>query len=110
VTYSEHTLLSNQLDERILHGANRVALRVGGDVAEISDMALRVAGSTVILGEGVDWAGNRSTRLVSSASRRRDFRWARTVRSGRGAAVGVVTELVDVEATLGVGILAGDVP
>ena len=34
----------------------------------------------------------------------------RTVRAGRGAAVGVVTESVDVEATLGVGILATDVP
>ncbi len=33
-----------------------------------------------------------------------------TVRAGRGAAVGVVAESVDVEAALGVGIVAGDVP
>ena len=33
-----------------------------------------------------------------------------TVRAGRGAAVGVVAEGVDVHATLGVGIMAGDVP
>jgi hypothetical protein len=33
-----------------------------------------------------------------------------TVGAGRGAAVGVVTELVDVEATLGVGVVTGDVP
>jgi hypothetical protein len=33
-----------------------------------------------------------------------------TVRSGRGAAVGVVTELVDVHSTLGTGVVAGDVP
>jgi hypothetical protein len=32
------------------------------------------------------------------------------VRAGRGTAVGVVTELVDVEATLGVGVVTGDVP
>jgi hypothetical protein len=32
------------------------------------------------------------------------------VRAGRSAAVGVVTEGVDVEATLGVGVVAGDVP
>lgn len=32
------------------------------------------------------------------------------MRTGRGAAVGVVTELVDVETTLGVGVVAGDVP
>ena len=31
------------------------------------------------------------------------------MRAGRGAAVGVVTEGVDVEATLGVGVVAGDV-
>ena len=30
--------------------------------------------------------------------------------TGRGAAVGVVTELVDMETALGVGIVAGDVP
>ena len=33
-----------------------------------------------------------------------------TVRTGAGAAVGVVTEGVDVHAALGVGIVAGDVP
>lgn len=32
-----------------------------------------------------------------------------TVRAGRGAAVRVVTKGVDVEATLGVGVIAGDV-
>jgi hypothetical protein len=32
------------------------------------------------------------------------------VRAGRGAAVGVVTELVDVDTTLGVGVVAGEVP
>jgi hypothetical protein len=32
------------------------------------------------------------------------------VRTGRGAAVGVVTEGVDVEAALGVGVVAGEVP
>ena len=31
-----------------------------------------------------------------------------TVRAGRGAAVGVVAELVDVHATLGVGVVAVD--
>ena len=34
----------------------------------------------------------------------------RTVRTSRGAAVGVVTELVNVESTLGVGVVARDVP
>jgi hypothetical protein len=33
-----------------------------------------------------------------------------TVRTGRCAAIGVVTELVNVHATLSVGVVAGDVP
>lgn len=33
-----------------------------------------------------------------------------TVGSGRGAAVGVVSEGVDVHATLGIGVVAGDIP
>ena len=32
------------------------------------------------------------------------------MRAGRGAAVGVVTEGVDVNATLSIGVVAGDVP
>lgn len=32
------------------------------------------------------------------------------MRAGRGAAVSVVTELVDVEGTIGVGVVAFDVP
>lgn len=32
------------------------------------------------------------------------------MRAGGGAAVGVVTELVNVEGTLGVGVVASDVP
>ena len=42
-----------------------------------------------------------------------DLNWCRkilTVGASRGAAVGVVTELVDVETTLSVGIVTGDVP
>lgn len=34
----------------------------------------------------------------------------RTVRTGAGASVGVVAKLVDMEATFGVGVVAGDVP
>lgn len=33
-----------------------------------------------------------------------------TVRAGRGAAVGVVTKGVDVHATLGIGVVASDIP
>lgn len=33
-----------------------------------------------------------------------------TVRPGRGAAVGVVSECVDVKATLSIGVVASDIP
>ena len=33
-----------------------------------------------------------------------------TVRTGRGAAIGVVAKCVDMHSTLGIGIMAGDVP
>ena len=42
--------------------------------------------------------------------KRRGSSVAHTVGTGGGAAVGVVTELVDVESTLGVGVVASDVP
>ena len=48
----------------------------------------------------------RATRLDSTRSDRRRL----TVRTGAGAAVGVVTEGVNVHAALGVGVVAGDVP
>lgn len=41
---------------------------------------------------------------------KRGLEAALTVRAGRGAAVGVVTEGVDVHATLGVRVVARDVP
>lgn len=50
---------------------------------------------------GKCWEGREPLRPESRA---------RTVGAGRGAAVGVVTKGVDVHATLGIGIMAGDVP
>jgi hypothetical protein len=46
------------------------------------------------------------TRLDSTRSDGQEL----TVRASAGAAVGVVTEGVDVHAALGVGVVAGDVP
>ena len=117
---AEDALGADQLDVLVGDGALGVALAVSLEVAQVTDVALAVGGSTVGLVVGVDWkvgvlvVGRRAMggcgkrELVGTL-----VRWGRcrlTVRAGAGAAVGVVTEGVDVHATLGVGIVAGDVP
>jgi len=53
-TYAQDTLGADQLDEAVLHGADRVALGVGLEVAQVADVALLVGGRAVRLAEGVD--------------------------------------------------------
>jgi hypothetical protein len=71
---------ADQLDEAVLNASLGNTVAVGLDVSQVTDVAVLVGGSTVGLSEGVE------------------------VRAGGGTAVGVVTELVDVHSTLGVGI------
>ena len=85
-TYANDAVGANQLDVAVLDRALGVALAVRLDVAEITNVAGGVRGSAVGLAVGVE------------------------VRAGRGAAVGVVTKGVDVEAALSVGVVAGNVP
>jgi hypothetical protein len=83
---AENTLGTDQLDQAVGLGASSIALGISLEVAKVTDVTDGVGGSTVGLAVGVE------------------------VGAGGGAAVGVVTELVDVEATLGVGVVASDVP
>lgn len=78
-------VVAGQLEKSVLENTLGNTLRVGLDVSEVTNVSLGVGGSTVVLLEGVE------------------------VGAGRGAAVGVVTKLVDVESSLGVGIVALDV-
>ena len=115
---AEDALRADQLDELVRDGALGVALGVGLEVAQVADVALAVGGGAVGLVVGVDWGRkNVSDGVVvretcgKSDSTRHDRTGKKlTVRTGAGAAVGVVTEGVDVHATLGVGVVAGDVP
>lgn len=105
---AEDTLGTDQLDELIGDGALGIALTIGLEVAQVTNVALRVRGGTVGLAVGVDCfcQPDSYNRCLYSC-----LVWYRlTVRAGGSAAVGVVTEGVDVHATLGVGIVAGDVP
>lgn len=86
ITYTQDALGADQLDELVLHRADGVALSVGLEVTKVTDVADFILGGTVGLAEGVE------------------------VGASRGAAVGVVSELVDVEGTVSVGIVAADVP
>lgn len=106
---AEDALGADQLDVLVGHGALGVALGVGLEVAQVADVALAVAGGAVGLVVRVDWwvglvLGDVMEWCVGEP-------WGNlTVRTGAGAAVGVVTEGVDVHATLGVGVVAADVP
>lgn len=103
VTYAQNALGTDQLDQLVLLGADGVALCIGLEVTEVTDVAHLIFRGTVGLGEGVDCFGQYLGVLLGATA-------ALTVRAGGGAAVGVVTELVDMETTLGVGVVAGDVP
>ena len=83
---AEDALGADQLDELVGDGALGVALAIGLEVAQVTNVALVVLGGTVGLAVRVE------------------------VRAGGSAAVGVVTKGVDVHTTLSVGIVAGDVP
>lgn len=78
-------VVAGQLEKSVLENTLGNTLGVGLDVSEVTNVSLGVGGSTVVLLEGVE------------------------VGAGRGAAVGVVSKLVDVESSLGVGIVALDV-
>ena len=105
---AEDALRADQLDELVRDAALGIALAVGLEVAQVADVALAVGGGAVGLVVGVDYEGRggRVSELEKTLVRRKQL----TVRAGAGAAVGVVTESVDVHATLGVGVVAGHVP
>jgi hypothetical protein len=54
ITYAQDGLSANQLDKVVLLGAGSVALSIGLEVAEVTDVTNLVGGSTVGLAEGVD--------------------------------------------------------
>ena len=68
-------------------------------------MTVGIGGSTVRLAEGVNLK-----KTLAYAHTRIQVGVELTVGTSGGAAVGVVTELVNVEATLSVGVVASDVP
>lgn len=53
-TYAKNALGTNQLHQLVGLGANGVALGIGGEVAQITDVTFLISGSAVGLAEGVD--------------------------------------------------------
>jgi hypothetical protein len=128
LTYTKNRLLANQLNLAIGDRALCIALAISFDIAEITNMTVGISGTTVALAEGVDYIPSVNILIGSPSRLRRNAKlrpvvrgglraWLgkgmggsrRTVRASRSATVGVVTELMDVHASLGVGVMAGDV-
>lgn len=97
ITYANDALGANELDQLVLDAALGVALAVGLEVAEITDVTLLVAGGAVGLVVRVDWresacvhdsrrrvlcAAKRSFRTYSEV-RQRCSRWCCHRRRGR---------------------------
>ena len=101
---AENALRADQLDELVGDAALAVALAVGLEVSEVTNVALTVGWRAVGLALRVDWKMSMAVTIDS----RKDGQ--HTVGTGAGAAVGVVAKGVDMHATLSVGVVAGDVP
>lgn len=82
--YSQDALGPDQLDQVVHNRSLRVALAICLKVSQITNMSFGVRWPAVVLLERVE------------------------MRSSGGASVGVVTKLVDVHSTQGVGIVAGN--
>lgn len=54
MTYANNAVFTDQLDLLVLNGSDRVALSIGGDVTQVTNVADLIGGSTVGLAEGVD--------------------------------------------------------
>lgn len=103
---AEDALWADQLDQLVLDRALCVALAIGFEVSEVTDVALRILWSTVLLAVWVDCKNSQLYNLPCWPG----WQVLRTMWAGAGAAVGVVAERVNVHATLSVGVVAGDVP
>lgn len=104
----------------VLDRALGVALGISGDVSQVTNVAVLIGGSTVGLVVGVDWkpgsqqgrttCGEPSSGVAARRSGNPEQKSGLTVRTGRGATVGIVTKGVDVHAALRTSIVASDVP
>ena len=109
-TYANHALGANELDEAVGHAALGVALGIRLDVAEVTNVAGLVARGAVGLAVRVDCGRAQLLRTPGNGWNASRTARAHTVRTSRGAAVGVVAKGVDVHAALGIGIVAAQVP
>lgn len=81
-TYTEDAVLAKQLDELITDFTLGIAFGIRGDVAHVADMSDLAGGTSMCLAEWIEM-------------------W-----SSRRAAIGVVAELVNVEASFGIWVKA----
>lgn len=84
-TYAEDTFFSNQLDQAIGDNPFSIPVTVGLEVTKIADMSFLIARTTVLPAKWVEG------------------------RAGRGTAVGIVSVLVNLHASLGGGVAPGNI-
>ena len=100
---AKHALRPDQLDVFVSHGALSVALAIGLEVAEITNMADAVRWCTVSLIVWVDYIQSAHSLCIV-------YLVALTVWACAGAAVGIVAKGMNVHATLSIGVMTADFP
>lgn len=103
VSYADNALRTDELDELVRYGALGVALGISLEVAQVADMAVLISRRAMLLVKWVDCCPLESQETIFA-------RVKPTVWASGCAAVGVVAKSVDVDASLGVGIVASDIP
>lgn len=105
-TYADNTLWADQLDKLVGGRTLSIALSIGLEVSKVSNVAGLISWGTVSLSVWVDYSMIHQPLpiyvLYPSSPR--------TVGACGCAAICVITKLVDVHATLSIGVIAGDVP
>ena len=82
ITYPQDTLRPNQLNQLISNLSNSISLGICADIAQVSNVSLLIPRCTMVLLEWVEvWPGRCTT-------------------------ISIITELMNVHAPLGVGIVA----
>jgi hypothetical protein len=103
-TYANNALSANQLDQLISVASLGVALTISLEVAQVTNVALLILGRTVGLVLGVDYSA------LAAAPNPPQISLQLTMRTSRRAAIGVITESVNVHAALSVGVVTSNVP
>jgi hypothetical protein len=104
---ADDAVRADELDQAVRDSALCIARAVRLDIAQVANVTLLVRRSTVGLAEWVDYPAEQCQPFWLQLMSCQNIHL--TVWSGRGAAVGVVTESMHVHSSLSIGVVASDV-